>query len=105
MTADSMTAHLNVKKYGDFILTDAIRPALDVPIRPREGYRIEIFRDRANQLRLPMLVAAVSAERLFDTFLGLMEPLGETVHADLESFVEHLMRRHGAAGSGPGALQ
>ena len=85
VTADPLTAHLNVKQYGDFILTDAIRPALDVPIRPREGYRIEIFRDRANQLRLPMLVASVSAERLFDTFLSLLEPLGETVHAVLES--------------------
>jgi hypothetical protein len=32
-----------------------------------------------------MLSAAVSAERLFDTFLALLEPLGEEVHVVLES--------------------
>ena len=37
-----------------------------------------------------MLSAAVSAERLFDTFLALLEPLGEVVHVVLES-------SHGAA--------
>lgn len=85
MTADLLTAHLNVCRYGDFVLTDAIRPALDVPIRPREGYRVEVFRDRKNRLRMPMLAAAVSAERLFDVFLALLEPLGEMVHVVLES--------------------
>lgn len=85
MNADTLTAHLNVSRYGRFVLTDAIRPALDVPIRPREGYRVEVYRDRKNRLRLPMLAAAVSAERLFDVFLALMEPLGEMVHVVLES--------------------
>src|SRR4029077_4661463 len=69
----------------EFNLTDAIRPAPDVPLRPREGYRLEIFRDRHARVRLPMLSAAVSAERLFDTFLALIEPLGEVVHVVLES--------------------
>lgn len=85
MTADPLTLHLNNKQYGDFTLTNAIRPSLEVPIRPRQGYRVEVFRDRANQFRLPMLVASVSAERLFDTFLALLEPLGESVHTVLES--------------------
>ena len=53
---------------------------------PREGYRVEIFRrPAAGKLRLPMLSAAVSAEHLFDTFLQLIEPLGEVVHVVLES--------------------
>ncbi|OWK38456.1 hypothetical protein [Fimbriiglobus ruber] len=85
MNADPLAAHLCVNRYGDFTLTDAIRPALDVPVRPREGYRIEIFRDRTNRFRLPMLSAAVSSERLFDTFLALLEPLGDLVHVVLES--------------------
>lgn len=85
MNADPLTDHLRIKRYGDFTLTDAVRPALGVPIRPREGYRVEIFRDRSNRFRLPTLAAAVSAERLFDTFLTLLEPLGEVVHVVLES--------------------
>lgn len=85
MSNDRLSAHLQVARYGDFTLTDAIRPALDVPILPDEGYRIEIFRDRKARLKLPMLSAAVSAEKLFDAFLGLVEQVGEVVHVVLES--------------------
>jgi hypothetical protein len=87
---DRLTTHLHTNCYGDFTLTDAIRPGSGVPVRPREGYRIEVFRDRRARIRLPMLSAAVSADRLFDTFLALLEPLGEVVHVVLES-------SHGAA--------
>jgi hypothetical protein len=80
-----MAAHLSVNSYGSFTLTDAIRPGADLPVRPRQGYRMEVYRDRRAKLRLPMLSAAVSAERLFDTFLALLEPLGEEVHVVLES--------------------
>ena len=85
MNADPLACHLRVNRYGDFTLTDAIRPALDVPIRPRQGYRVEVYRDRARRLRLPTLAAAVSAENLFDVFLALLEPLGGVVHVVLES--------------------
>ena len=90
MNPDRLAAHLSVNSYGGFTLTDAIRPGTGLPIRPRQGYRVEIYRDRQARLRLPMLSAAVSAERLFDTFLALLEPLGEEVHVVLES-------SHGAA--------
>ncbi len=85
MTPDRLAAHLSVNSYGSFTLTDAIRPGAELPVRPRQGYRVEVFRDRRAQLRLPMLSAAVSAERLFETFLALLEPLGEVVHVVLES--------------------
>lgn len=85
MTPDRLATHLSVNSYGSFTLTDAIRPGAELPVRPRQGYRVEIFRDRRAKLRLPMLSAAVSAERLFDTFLALLEPLGEEVHVVLES--------------------
>jgi hypothetical protein len=85
VTPDRLASHLSVNSYGPFTLTDAIRPGASVPVRPRQGYRVEIFRDRQARLRLPMLSAAVSAEHLFDTFLALLEPLGEVVHVVLES--------------------
>lgn len=85
MNAETLTRHLTVRHYGDFTLTDAIRPALGVPIRPKQGYRVEVFRDRTQQLRMPMLAAAVSAEQLFDVFLDMLECLGEEVHVVLES--------------------
>ena len=93
MNSDRLTAHLSVNSYGSFTLTDAIRPGAGLPVRPRQGYRVEVFRDRRARMRLPMLSAAVSAERLFDTFLALIEPLGEVVHVVLES-------SHGTAADG-----
>lgn len=94
MKADQFTSHLQVARYGDFTLTDAVRPALDVPIRPRQGYRVEVYRDRTSRLRLPVLAASVSAENLFDTFLALLAPLGEDVHVVLESSHNTEANRH-----------
>ena len=85
MNSDTLFPHLAVSRYGRFVLPDAIRPGAGVPIRPRQGYRTGIYRDRAAGLKLPMLSAAVSAEHLFDAFLALIEPLGEEVTAVLES--------------------
>ncbi len=94
MNSDSLAAHLSTNRYGGFTLTDAIRPGPGVPIRPREGYRVEVYRDREAKIRLPMLSAAVSAERLFDTFLALLKPLGEVVHVVLESSHEAMADHH-----------
>jgi hypothetical protein len=80
-----MNSHLRVDRYGDFLLTDAVRPSLDVRIVPAEGYRVGIYRDPAADLRVPVLAAAVSCERLFDAFLSLLEPLGPVVNAVLET--------------------
>lgn len=85
MNPDRLAAHLEVNRYGGFTLTDAVRPGPTIPVRPREGYRVEIYRDRAAKLRIPMLSAAVSAEKVFETFLALIRPLGEVVHVVLES--------------------
>jgi hypothetical protein len=93
VNADPLTAHLRVNRYGPFTLTDAIRPALNVPILPREGYRLDVYRDRDAGLRLGMISASVSAEHLFDLFLALMEPLGEEVHVVLESSHESTVDR------------
>ncbi len=85
MNSERLSAHLQIKQYGNFTLTDAVRPGPGLPLSPREGYRIEVYRDRSAKLRLPMLSAAVSAESIFDVFLALIEPLGEVVDVVLES--------------------
>lgn len=85
MNPDRLATHLHSRRYGEFTLTDAIRPGPGLPIRPREGYRVEVFHDPQAGVRLPMLSAAVSAERVFDAFLALLEVVGELVHVILES--------------------
>jgi hypothetical protein len=72
-------------RYGDFLLTDAVRPGPGVPVPPREGYRLSRFRDAETNICLPVIGAAVSAERLFDVFLELLEPIGPRAHVVLET--------------------
>jgi hypothetical protein len=85
VNADSWTDHLNRKTYGTFTLTDAVRPGPSLPIRPRQGYTLQVYRDRKAGLKLPMISAAVSAENLMDCFLALLDPLGDSVHVVLET--------------------
>src|SRR3954449_7680644 len=67
VTSANLNDHLRVDRYGDFVLTEAIRPAPHLPVVPREGFRIDTFRDRSAGLEVPVLAASVSREKLFDT--------------------------------------
>ncbi len=78
-------AHLLVERYGDFLLTGAVRPGPGVPVMPQEGYRAAVYRDYQHGFRIPVLAASVSREKLFDVFLSLVEPLGEVVDVVLET--------------------
>lgn len=81
----ALDAHLARAQYGHFHLTDAIRPGWRLDVVPRAGYRHDAYVDPAGGSRLPALVAAVSSETLFETFLALLEPLGDTCDVVLES--------------------
>src|SRR3972149_1902440 len=82
---DELTAHLQIDRYGDFLLTEAIRPSYDVKVTPRPGYRHDTFPDGTNGKEIPVLAAAASRENLFDLFLELLDPLGDRVDVVLES--------------------
>lgn len=78
-------AHLARKNYGPFTLTEAVRPGWHAGVVPREGYRFDTYADPQTRARLPAIIAAVSRERLFETFIELLEPLGDTCEVILES--------------------
>lgn len=78
-------AHLLVERYGEFLLTAAVRPGPGVPVVPREGYRAGVYRDHRHGFRIPVLAASVSREKLFDVFLALLHPLGDEVDVVLET--------------------
>jgi hypothetical protein len=94
VNSKKLAAHLRVDQYGDFRLTDAVRPAPGVPVIPRQGYRREIYRDAKAKLRVPVLAASVSRENLFDMFLALLEPLGPVVDVVLETSHESRSSGH-----------
>ena len=85
MNPKTLAAHLMVDQYGSFRLTDAIRPSLAVPVVPKEGYRLDTYRDAATGIQVPVLAASASRERLFDLFWDLLGPFGDLVDVVLET--------------------
>src|SRR5262249_48377950 len=76
---------LRVDHYGDFWLTDAIRPSLTRQVVPSQGYRVEMYRDTQAGIAVPVLAAAVARGHLVDVFLELLEPLREVGDGVLEA--------------------
>lgn len=77
--------HLRNGKYGDFVLTDAIRPSYDLKVVPKSGYRHEFYSDQETGAKVPVLMASASREKLFEVFIEMLEPLGDVVDVVLES--------------------
>lgn len=85
LSEEDIDAHMSIARYGDFTLTDAVRPSYGLEVVPQTGYRHEWYVDQESGTRIPVLMASVTRERLFDTFLSLLDPLGESVDVVLET--------------------
>jgi hypothetical protein len=85
LSDEDLEAHLRVARYGDFWLTDAIRPSLDRQIIPRQGFRHDVYEDDETRSRIPVVMASASREILFDLFMELLDPLGSEVDVVLET--------------------
>jgi hypothetical protein len=85
LNQEQLDAHLRVGRYGNFTLTDAVRPSYGLEVIPREGYRRDVYRDPESGSTMPVLAASVSSERLFDVLIDLLEPLGDEVDVVMES--------------------
>ena len=89
-----LESHLATLTYGNFTLTDAVRPSLDLTVIPKQGYKYEKLPLRSSttlssriysRCLMPILAASVSLEQLFETFMDLLDPLGDSVSAVLET--------------------
>lgn len=85
LSEDELEAHLGVMKYGDFVLTEAVRPSYDLRVIPQQGYRRDTYRDEESKSQVPVLMAAASSEGLFELFMDLIELLGSEVDVVLET--------------------
>jgi len=84
--SDSQLAdHLKVNQYDSFHLTDAVRPAMDLKIKPCQGYRHDVYVDEESKAEVPVVMAAASREKLFPLFIQLIQRLGTAVDVVLES--------------------
>lgn len=89
-----LEAHLGVSKYGDFELSDAVRPSYNLEVVPSAGFRHDVYRDEENHANVPVLMAAVTRSRLMDSFMSLIEGLGDTVDVVLETSHGHQAAGH-----------
>jgi hypothetical protein len=94
LNEDELEAHLRVKRYGDFVLTEAVRPSYDLQVIPRQGYRHDVYRDEQNNTSVPVVMAAATSENLFETFMDLLDPLGFEVDVVLETSHNRKSRDH-----------
>lgn len=91
---EQLEAHLGVSRYGNFVLTGAVRPSYDLQVVPCQGYRHDVYRDEETKTSVPVLMASASNEHLFDVFLDLLDPLGPVVDVVLETSHHREARGH-----------
>jgi hypothetical protein len=94
VTDEALEAHLEVVRYGDFVLTDAVRPSFDLRVVPTQGFRHDVYHDPENKSSVPVLMGAATHDRLFETFLELLDPLGFEVDVVLETSHHRSNRGH-----------
>lgn len=85
---------LAVHRYGDFELTEAVRPSYDLKVTPEEGYRYDVYRDRERNFSAPSLIASVTRQKLFEVFLDLLDLLQSPVDVVLETSYRSHSKKH-----------
>lgn len=94
LSEEELETHLGVVRYGDFVLTDAIRPSYDLQVVPSQGYRHDVYHDEESRTSVPVLMGAASNQHLFETFMDLLDPLGFEVDVVLETSHNRENRGH-----------
>jgi len=94
LSEEELESHLGVVRYGDFVLTDAVRPSYDLHVVPCQGYRHDTYHDEESRTSVPVLMGAASNESLFEVFMDLLDPLGVEVDVVLETSHNRESRGH-----------
>ena len=94
LSNDELEAHLGVARYGDFELSDAVRPSYSLEVVPSAGFRHDTYHDEENRAQVPVLMAAVTRGQLMESFMSLIENLGEVVDVVLETSHGHESHGH-----------
>ncbi|MDA1016776.1 MAG: hypothetical protein O3A00_20250 [Planctomycetota bacterium] len=94
LSDEQLEEHLSVTRYGDFTLTDAVRPSYNLEVVPQAGYRHDYYLDNETGVKIPVIMAAASKEKMFDVFLDLLDPLGNEVDVVLETSHERNLGGH-----------
>ncbi len=94
LSEEELEAHLGVSRYGDFSLSDAVRPSYDLQVVPSQGFRHDFYYDEENKTKVPVLMASASTENLFELFMDMLDPLGTEADVVLETSHNRQSRGH-----------
>jgi len=94
LSENELEAHLAVARYGNFELTDAVRPSYNLEVVPSAGFRHDVYRDQETRSTVPVLMAAITKPRMMETFIELLTPLGDVVDVVLETSHAQESRGH-----------
>ncbi|MDA0832475.1 MAG: hypothetical protein O2955_15505 [Planctomycetota bacterium] len=94
LTEEQLETHLSIARYGDYMLTDAVRPSYTLDVVPQNGYRRDTYTDRETKIDIPVLMVSASSEKLMDIFVDLLDPLGDEVDVVLETSHERTSSGH-----------
>jgi hypothetical protein len=94
LSEEELEAHLGVVRYGNFVLTDAVRPSYDLQVVPTQGYRHDVYNDEESHSSVPVLMGAATNQHLFEVFMELLDPLGFEVDVVLETSHNRTNRGH-----------
>ena len=64
LSKEELEVHLGVRRYGEFTLTDAVRPSYDLKVVPRQGYRHDAYHDKETNTDLPVIMASAMPSRM-----------------------------------------
>ncbi len=65
--------------------TSAVRPSNKSDIKPVEGFRHDTYVDESSGAKIPVIMASVSKEKVFHTFMRLIQKIGTVVDVVIES--------------------
>lgn len=77
-----------------FVPTSAVRPSKNSNIVPSEGFRNDTYVDETTGGRIPVIMASVSQEKMFATFMKLIQRLGPVVDVVIESSHDSKSKGH-----------
>jgi hypothetical protein len=62
-----------------------VRPSYNLEVVPSAGFRHDVYRDEENRTNVPVLMAAVGRDQMMESFMALIERLGDVVDVVLET--------------------
>lgn len=75
LSNEEIKTHEAIKKYDDFILTDAVIPSYDLRVKPQSGFRYDYYCE--GDLSIPVVIISASKEVLFSLLMELIELIGK----------------------------